>query len=99
VITTVRKGGLIDHHWRPDLQKKGELQALALADKTRINLAAVDFLFSLSAKDPEPLFLEINYYFGRRGLGGTLHYYRLLYEAVLDWLSGAGFDSERVRLV
>jgi len=99
VITTVSKGGLIDHHWRLDLQRKAESQALALADKTRINLAAVDFLFSLAVEDPEPLFLEINYFFGRRGLGGTMDYYRLLHGAVLVWLSEAGFDSARVRLV
>jgi len=43
--------------------------------------------------------LEINYYFGRRGLGGTINYYRLLYKAVQDWLEEAGFDPESASLV
>lgn len=98
-ITTISRGSIIDHDWRPDLQEKGKAHAMALAQGTAINLAAIDFVFSMAEKDPEPLFLEINYYFGRRGLGGTENYYRLLYEAVRDWLEEAGLEAERVKLV
>ncbi len=98
-ITTISTGAIIDHDWQPDLQEKGKVQALLLSHKTGINLAAIDFVFSLAAKDPKPLFLEINYYFGRRGLGGTENYYRLLYEAVQDWLSEIGLDPESVSLI
>lgn len=99
VITTISRGAIIDHHWQPELQAKGKEQARSLSKKTRINLAAIDFVFDLSDKSPEPLFLEINYYFGRRGLGGTENYYRLFYEAVQDWLKEAGLSPKSLRIV
>ena len=98
-ITTISRGAIIDHDWQIDLQEKGRVQALFLSDKTGINLAAIDFVFPIANKDPEPLFLEINYYFGRRGLGGSENYYRLLYEAVQDWLREIGLDLESVSLI
>jgi len=98
-ITTISRGAIVDHDWQPDLQEKGKVQARLLSDKTGINLAAIDFVFLLAEKDPDPLILEINYYFGRRGLGGTENYYRLLYEAIQDWLKEVGLDRESVGLV
>ena len=50
---------------------------------TGINLAAMDILYSGDG----PLFLEINYYFGRRGLGGSEQFYQFLNQAVKEWLS------------
>jgi len=99
VITTINRDAMIDREWKPDLQQKGKEQTHLLTEKTGINLAAVDFVFSFSLKDPDPLILEINYFFGRRGLGGTENYYRLLYQAVQDWLMEAGLDPKSVRLV
>ncbi len=99
VITTISRDAVIDHHWRPELQEKGEKETLALSGKTGINLAAVDFVFSLDEENPEPFFLEINYFFGRRGLGGSEKYYGLLYEAVLDWLNVLLLDPGSVKLV
>ena len=99
VITTISHGAVIDHRWLPELQAKGEEQARSLSTKTKINLAAIDFVFDLSDKKPEPLFLEINYYFGRRGLGGTEKYYRLFYEAVQDWMKDADLDAKSIRLL
>ena len=99
IITTISKGALIDHEWRPDLQEKGKYQARLLAKRTGINLAAVDFVFPLSKEDPEPLFLEINYYFGRRGLGGMDAYYRLLFQAIQDWLNTIGLNPNSINLV
>ncbi|MFP3911178.1 MAG: RimK family alpha-L-glutamate ligase [Desulfobacteraceae bacterium] len=99
VITTISRGAGVDHHWRPDLQAKGKRQARLLSEKTGINLAAVDFVFPLDAGDPDPLFLEINYYFGRRGLGGSEAYYGFLYAAVREWLEECGLDPDGVRLV
>lgn len=98
-ITTINRGAIIDHDWRADLQEKGKTQALLLSHKTGINLAAIDFIFPLAEKNPEPLILEINYYFGRRGLGGAENYYRLLYEAIQDWLKEVGLDPESVSLI
>jgi ribosomal protein S6--L-glutamate ligase len=99
VITTISRGALVDHEWRPDLQEKGNAAARVLAGKTGIDLAAVDFVFAVAETEPEPLFLEINYYFGRRGLGGSENYYKLLYEAVRAWLGEEGLDPDAVRLV
>ena len=99
VVTTISRGALIDHDWKPGLQEKGRKMAQVLAARTGINLAAVDFVFPLLKEDPEPLFLEINYFFGRRGLGGMDAYYRLLFETVQDWLKGMGLNPETVALV
>ncbi len=98
-ITSISRDSIIDHIWKPELQEKGRVQAQSLSRKTGINLAAIDFVFSFAEREPEPLFLEINYYFGRRGLGGTKNYYRLLHEAIQDWLSEAGLDPKSVKLV
>jgi ribosomal protein S6--L-glutamate ligase len=99
VITTISRGALVDHEWRPDLQEKGNAAVRVLAGKTGIDLAAVDFVFAVADTEPEALFLEINYYFGRRGLGGSENYYQLLYEAVRAWLGEEGQDPDAVRLV
>ena len=98
-ITTISRGAIIDKTWRKDLQAKGRIQAKKLSEATGINLAAVDFLFSFSDEEPLPLFLEINYYFGRRGLGGTSNYYRLLFQAIKEWLSEKGFDPALIGMV
>jgi len=99
VITTISKGAMIDPVWRPDLQEKARASSQILAEKTGIDLAAVDFLCPISEKDPEPVFLEINYYFGRRGLGGSETYYRLLHQAIREWLKDSGLNPNAVRLI
>jgi ribosomal protein S6--L-glutamate ligase len=99
VITAISRGAIIDSDWNPVLQIKGKEQGRLLAEKTGINLAAVDFVFPVSIKDPSPLFLEINYYFGRRGLGGSENYYRLLHQAIQEWLAEAGLNPESVSLI
>ena len=99
IITTISNDAIIDYDWKPDLQVRGKEMILILAEKTGINLAAVDFVFPFSLKDPEPLFLEINYYFGRRGLGGAENYYHLLHQAIQDWLNEVGLDPRPVKLI
>jgi ribosomal protein S6--L-glutamate ligase len=99
IITTLSRGAKIDKEWRTDLQERGKIQAREFSAATGINLAAVDFVFSFSRPDPQPLFLEINYYFGRRGLGGSLNYYRLLHKAIQEWLSEKGLDPKSIRLI
>ncbi len=99
IITALGKGAKIDKLWRMDLQEKGRVQAQRLSTATGINLAAVDFLFPLTEDDPQPLFQEINYYFGRRGLGGSLNYYGMLFKAIKKWLLKKGIESTSVKLV
>jgi len=98
IITTVSQGASIDRDWRTDLQEKGRVEAERFSAATGINLAAIDFIFSFSHPDPQPLFLEVNYYFGRRGLGGSLNYYHLLLKAIQEWLFERGFEPKSVRL-
>jgi len=99
MITTINTGSVVDETWRPELQGKGLALARQVSGDSGINLAALDIVFPLTEPDPRPLILEINYYFGRRGLGGSLRYYRLLVDAVREWLEKNGFDSKRVSLV
>ena len=99
MIATVSHGSKVDRKWEPGLQAKGRARAEWICEKTGINLAAFDFVFNSDHPDPQPFILEINYYFGRRGLGGSLRYYRLLLKAVQEWLKEKVFDSRLVKLV
>lgn len=99
MVTTVSRGARIDQQWKPDLREKGVGRAEKICDASGINLAAMDFVFSMAEPDPQPLILEINYFFGRRGLGGSLTYYRMLYKALREWLQERGIDPKRVKLV
>jgi len=99
MVTTVSRGARIDQRWKPDLREKGVARAEKICEASGINLAAMDFVFSKADPDPQPLILEINYFFGRRGLGGSLTYYRMLYKAIREWLQERGIDPKRVKLV
>jgi ribosomal protein S6--L-glutamate ligase len=99
IISTVSRGASIDKHWKPELQEKGKALAQWICERAAINLAAFDFVFNMDFPDPRPFILEINYYFGRRGLGGSLRYYRLLLRAIQEWLKEKGFGADSVRLV
>jgi ribosomal protein S6--L-glutamate ligase len=84
----VSKGAEIDTESDPLLQEIGIGRVREFSSKTGINLAGLDLMFSFRDGSicSEPLFLEINYYFGRKGLGGLENYYRLLREAADEWL-------------
>jgi ribosomal protein S6--L-glutamate ligase len=99
IISTVSRGARVDKKWKPALRKKGREQARWISEKTGINLAAFDLVFNLDDPDPQPFILEINYYFGRKGLGGSFEYYGLLLKAIREWLKEKGLDARRVKLV
>ena len=87
--TNISKGARIDTELDPNLQAAGVMTTRYFCQKNRINLAGFDFLFSSDALADgvvEPLFLEINYFFGRRGLGGSENYYELLQDAIQKWI-------------
>jgi ribosomal protein S6--L-glutamate ligase len=98
-VITISRNAKVDRDWRKDLQRKGRFEARRICKKTGINLAAMDFVFSMADPDPQPLCIDINYYFGRRGLGGSLNYYRLLHRAIQGWLKNRGFDPGSLRLL
>ncbi len=83
-LHNVAQGGEINAHIDPELQAIGRSAVRDLCNRTGINLAGFDLVF-LDGSDL-PLFLEINYTFGRSGLGGSDAFYRLLKREVNDWL-------------
>ncbi len=88
----LRKNAVLDAATSPDLQAAGKGAVRSLCGKTGINLAGFDLMFSEDGRPNTPLLLEINYYFGRRGLGGSERFYRLLIEEIEGWLEGIGVD-------
>jgi len=79
------QGGEIDTDSDKDLQYRGREKVREFCLRSGANLAAFDLVFD--AADREPYFLEINYTFGRTGLGGSEEFYTLLQAAVNHWLN------------
>ena len=92
-LHNVARGGEIDAESDKDLQAVGRERVREFCLRSGINLAAFDLVFPTSV--PEPVFLEINYTFGRSGLGGSENFYRLLREAVEQWLATFPDEQER----
>ncbi len=84
--SSLSKGAIIDPEAAPGLQQKAVAVVKDLCQKTGINLAGFDVIFSSEIEDPEPMLLEINYFFGRKGLGGSEAYYSMLQEEIQAWL-------------
>jgi len=80
------RGAVIDRDSDPDLQEKAVALVGQICQKTGINLAGFDVIFSNDADDPTPLLLEINYFFGRKGLGGSEAYYKILLAEIEAWI-------------
>ncbi|MBI5895668.1 MAG: glutathione synthase [Desulfobacterales bacterium] len=82
-------GGHIDPDADPDLQAAAQTVVDDFCRRSGLQLAGFDMLFDarqLAQGLMEPLMLEINYFFGRAGLGGSEGYYRILEEEVAAWL-------------
>ncbi len=84
--SNLARGAVIDAHADPDLQALAVTSVKAFCSRTGINLAGFDLLFSSQKKRSTPLFLEINYYFGRRGLGGGERFYEILIAEIEKWI-------------
>jgi ribosomal protein S6--L-glutamate ligase len=91
-VTSLKAGAVIDRDADVELQETGIAAVKQFSMATRINLAGFDLLFPEDTTDPGPLFLEINYFFGRQGLGGSFAYYDMLEEGVRSWLYGLGLS-------
>jgi ribosomal protein S6--L-glutamate ligase len=85
--SNLSKGAKIDSEAEPGLQHKAVALVKDLCQKTGINLAGFDVIFSSENGDPNPMLLEINYFFGRKGLGGSENYYRILLAEIRNWLT------------
>ncbi|MEW5734750.1 MAG: glutathione synthase [Thermodesulfobacteriota bacterium] len=90
--SALSKGAAADRDAEPEKQENGRAAATALCSRACIDLAGLDLLFS--GDDPEPYFLEINYFFGRKGLGGSENFYETLLAAVDGWLAERGLSRK-----
>ncbi len=88
----VSKGATIDAGSDPALKAQAERMVGAFCRRTGIDLAGLDVIFDVDGDPPQPLLLEINYYFGRVGLGGADAYHRMLAEAICTWLDRIGVN-------
>jgi len=89
--TALSKGAKIDLNSDPDRQRIGIEMVDQLCETTGINLAGIDLIFPEKPDADAPLFLEINYFFGRTGIGGSDRFYELLEDEVRNWVKSLGF--------
>lgn len=88
---SVAEGARIDHNVDPGVQGEVETVVQHIIQQTGLQLAGLDFIFDCSKLENNqirPLILEMNYFFGRTGLGGSEAYYRLLEQETDKWLAG-----------
>ena len=90
VTISAGTGARIDTGTDPDLQQRAVDAVKEFVRATHIDLAGLDLLYSDRRGEEEPYFLEINYFFGRRGLGGSERYYALLNAEICNWLDRHG---------
>jgi ribosomal protein S6--L-glutamate ligase len=88
-------GGQIDFITDPELRASAISAVRNFCRFTRIDLAGFDLLFPEGAASATPFFLEINYFFGRRGLGGSEAYYRILDQEIDNWICQNGLGTVR----
>ena len=83
--TNVSRGAEISFDVSPETKRVVGSYLEPFLGKTGINLAAIDILIARG----KPLFLEINYYFGRRAFGNSDNFYGILREEIEHWLKDA----------
>ena len=93
-LTNLSKGAVLDFESDQDLQTKALTCMENFCEMTGINLAGFDVLFSTERNEETPYLLEINYFFGRHGLGGSEAYYRILHHEIYSWLERIGLNYE-----
>ena len=86
-LSNVSRGARIDTELEPERQNVAKVFVKNLCNKTSINLAGFDVIFAPVKENIKPLMLEINYFFGRRGLGGSDAYYEILKREIHNWLN------------
>ncbi len=93
-LVNLAAGATIDYDGNPDLQKKSTEMVNGFCDRSGINLAGFDVLFSEKDSGKQPLLLEINYFFGREGLGGSAAYLDLLSAQITRWIMRQDFSDD-----
>ncbi len=87
---SISKGAKVDLTSDPVLKQKAEEWVAEFCRRAQINLAGLDVIFAEEDSRYSPLLLEINYFFGRVGLGGSEAYYRILRKEIGQWLKRIG---------
>ena len=85
--SSVSSGARIDASLQPQRQNVAKVFVKNLCNKTGINLAGFDVIFAPVKEYIKPLMLEINYFFGRKGLGGSDAFYEILKKEINAWLA------------
>ena len=93
-LSNLSKGAVLDFESDQDLQAMALASMEKFCGMTGINLAGFDILFSTKNSEKIPYLLEINYFFGRQGLGGSEAYYRILHQEINAWLAHIGLKHE-----
>ncbi len=88
--TSLRSGAILASELQSVQQQQAEAAVWKICRATGINLAGFDVIFSTEGENPPPLLLEINYFFGRKGLGGSEAYYKILQTEIQAWLDSIG---------
>lgn len=78
----VCRGGKIDHDGWPELQEKGVRAVRQFCREAKIDVAGFDLMFPDGG---DPVFIEINFHFGKKGLGGTEAHRLYLRKAIENW--------------
>lgn len=92
--SNIAKGAVVDFDTDPELQKEAVKAVKDFCLRTGIDLAGFDILFSSGPGVNTPLFLEINYFFGRRGLGGSEKFYGILNREIVKWTDRIGLSKK-----
>jgi ribosomal protein S6--L-glutamate ligase len=88
--TNLGRGAHVDADSWPEQQQAACELVRAFCEASCLNLAAFDLIFPGDRGDSVPLFLEVNFCFGRRGIGGTPRFRNLLRRAVHRWQDTLG---------
>ena len=95
---SLASGAKLDPESDPERRQAAISLLEPFCEKTGINLAGFDALFPEDETGHGPFFIEINYFFGRAGLGGSDKFYRLLDSEIRRWLytRGLGQPHEKI---
>ncbi len=93
--TSLASGARVDKASDPHLQASARQTVKRVCAQTGINLAGFDILFHPSQMKPSPIILEVNYFFGRTGLGGSEAFYKLLTPQIESWLAGLNLNRRQ----
>ncbi len=80
----VCRGGRLDHHSDPAIREKGCRTVLDFCCRANIHVAGFDLMFP---DQGPPVFVEINFHFGRKGLGGSREHRNHMRKAIEQWKS------------